>query len=124
MISVNGYKAFHGIMRIHPKSKCVPVVDKKGDWLYKPKSDAWYCDDVSYPAKMCVVVSDETEKLTPKKPIEVKNIGFSVSLAKNEVIYFYEGLCPACKADNTNKRIKENVTYCEKCGQALDWSAI
>lgn len=105
MITVNNYKAFHGVMRIHPKSKCVPVIEKKGDWLYKPKSDTWHCDDIAYPAKFCVVVSDDAEKEIAKK-----------LLPDNR--YYGIGMCPTCGVVFTSR----TTHYCGNCGQKLDWS--
>lgn len=63
MIKVEGYKAFHGLMRIESKSKRVPVIEIEGDWLYKPHTNCWYGKGVSYPAKVCTVVSDDAEIL-------------------------------------------------------------
>lgn len=34
----------------------------------------------------------------------------------------FSGSCPICKTDNRNNNIKEKVTYCQNCGQPLDWS--
>ena len=124
MIVVNGYKAFHGIMRIHPKSKCVPVIEKKGDWLYKPKADAWYCEDVSYPAKMCTVVRDDSESVIQKKPI-IKTRKYISS----DDDFFAHTLCPNCSYMLINEDTRglykgKKLKHCPVCGQALDWSAI
>lgn len=62
MIQVEGYKAFHGDMRIVPKNIAYPsfcIYDK--DWLYKPDTNCWYADGRSFPAEVCQVIST-TEK--------------------------------------------------------------
>ena len=54
MIIVEGYKAFHGDMKITPKSPEYPVFyiyDK--DWLYKPDTRCWYGGGASYLAEIC-----------------------------------------------------------------------
>lgn len=56
MICVEGYKAFHGKMRIEPKSSYFMPFEVEGDWLYKPDTDCWYGGGSSYPAAICVVV--------------------------------------------------------------------
>ena len=62
------------------------------------------------------------EKQIPKKPKTIKQIGTSFDMRTGVSMRYYEGLCPVCKFDNTNKRVQEKVSRCEKCGQALDWS--
>jgi hypothetical protein len=59
MIKVEGYKAFHGDMKIIPKNRLYHafyVLDK--DWLYKPDTDCWYGNGRSYPAEICEVVKE------------------------------------------------------------------
>ena len=56
MIKVEGYKAFHGDMKIIPTEQAIfrePwfICDK--DWLYKPETDCWYGDGRSISAKIC-----------------------------------------------------------------------
>ena len=63
MIKVEGYKAFHGVMKITPKIKCVPPVEIEGDWLYKPEYKCWYGNGASYGEEICKVVSDDAEIL-------------------------------------------------------------
>lgn len=56
MINVEGYKAFHGDMKIIPIStdfKPFCICDK--DWLYKPDTDCWYGDGRSFPAEVCEI---------------------------------------------------------------------
>ena len=108
MITVDNYKAFHGLMRIESKSKRVPVIEIEGDWLYKPHTNTWHCNGISYPAKICTVVKDDAEKLSPKKPIN-KHMEYDGQY----------GHCPCC-----NRIISDNYEFrsCPNCGQALDWS--
>lgn len=59
MINVEGYKAFHGTMRITPKNpQCASfcIVDK--DWLYKPDTDCWYGNGGSFIAEICEIVEE------------------------------------------------------------------
>lgn len=54
MIRVEGYKAFHGDMKITPKNGVYPpqrIYNK--DWLYRPDTDCWYGDGRSFPAEIC-----------------------------------------------------------------------
>jgi hypothetical protein len=54
MINVEGYKAFHGDMKITPKNALYRpffICDK--DWLYKPDTGCWYGNGSSYPAEIC-----------------------------------------------------------------------
>lgn len=54
------------------------------------------------------------EKQTPKKPlIRVEHMGYGVS--PNETFKIYA--CPCCKED-----IDGVTTYCQCCGQRIDWS--
>lgn len=63
MITVEGYKAFRGLMKITPKRGAdVPPFTLSGDWLYKPDTDCWYCDGRSFAADICKVVVDLTER--------------------------------------------------------------
>lgn len=107
MIKVEGYKAFHGVMRFTPKSKCVSPSEIEGDWLYKPDTNCWYCKGVSYPAKLCTVVRDDSEKHIPKKPI--------LDTIFPSGIKWWN--CPICKHNN----VETNDNFCHNCGQALDW---
>ena len=64
IISVEGYKAFHGDMHIVPTNKLYPsfyICDK--DWLYKPDTNCWYGDGRSFPAEICEIIdNDITER--------------------------------------------------------------
>lgn len=56
MIRVEGYKAFHGDMKITPAEGAFfkePwfICDK--DWLYRPDTDCWYGNGQSLPAEIC-----------------------------------------------------------------------
>lgn len=50
LICVEGYRAFRGTMIC--KSQAI-----RGDWLYKPDTDCWYCRGNSYPAAVCKVLT-------------------------------------------------------------------
>lgn len=62
------------------------------------------------------------EKQIPKKPN--KTIDSSLGIKKEIHV------CPVCDCDLTEvyfiapqeSKIKEKITYCEACGQAIDWS--
>lgn len=53
IISVEGYKAFFGTMKIIPKDPKYLPYEIFGEWLYKPDTDCWYCRGQSYSAKCC-----------------------------------------------------------------------
>ena len=60
IISVEGYKAFHGDMNITPKNNSIPpfcIVNK--DWLYKPDTNCWYGDGKSFSADICEVIDSD-----------------------------------------------------------------
>lgn len=122
MIKVDGYKAFHGVMRITPKSKCVSPFEVEGDWLYKPDTGCWYCKGRSYGADICTVVRDDSEMQTPKKPV-IKNHIY-IGTDDDFCIMYY---CPACKSllineDTNGFYAGKKQKYCPDCGQGLDWS--
>lgn len=54
VIVVEGYKAFTGWMRI--EWGFAPTERHRGDWLYRPDTDCWYCKGQSYPAKYCTIL--------------------------------------------------------------------
>ncbi len=58
MISVEGYKAFHGAIRITPKADKVKPFELSGDWLYKPDTGCWYGCGRSFGADICEVVEE------------------------------------------------------------------
>lgn len=53
IISVEGYKAFTGCMRIDWR---IAVERICGDWLYRPDTNCWYCNGESYPAECCTIL--------------------------------------------------------------------
>lgn len=57
MIKVEGYKAFHGVMRITPKCDGVKPFELSGDWLYKPDG-YWYGCGRSFAESICEVVKE------------------------------------------------------------------
>ena len=117
MIKVEGFKAFHGVMRITPKSKCVPPKDIEGDWLYKPEYKCWYGNGASYGEDICTVVRDDSEKLIPKK-------------ITHEATLFRCCTCPSCGnvvdefTEFAGRRMRVISAYCKFCGQSLDWSDV
>ncbi len=58
IINVEGYKAFHGTMRITPKA-AVPEFELTGDWLYRPDTGCWYGLCSSFAEDICVIVEVE-----------------------------------------------------------------
>lgn len=56
VIQVEGYKAFSGLMKWVPGNPEYPSQRIYGDWLYKPDTDCWYCNGISYPADTCEVL--------------------------------------------------------------------
>lgn len=59
MIKVEGFKAFHGDMKITPKNpKFKPFIVEDKDWLYKPEYDCWYGGGKSYVAEICEVLEE------------------------------------------------------------------
>ena len=59
MICVEGYKAFHGEMKITPLNPDIAPYTMTGDWLYKPDTDCWYGRGQSFPAIVCEPVVTE-----------------------------------------------------------------
>ena len=60
MIKVEGYKAYHGDMKIVPKNvlyRAFYITDK--DWLYIPDTDCWYGDGSSFPAEICEPIEND-----------------------------------------------------------------
>ncbi|MBO5953467.1 MAG: hypothetical protein J6Q53_05045 [Oscillospiraceae bacterium] len=55
VLSVEGYKAFRGTMRITPKA-AVPSFDLTGDWLYKPETGCWYGKGSSFAEEICTIL--------------------------------------------------------------------
>ena len=54
MIEVEGYKAFHGTMKITPvASSGMKPFEIEADWLYKPEHGCWYGDGRSFPEEIC-----------------------------------------------------------------------
>ena len=100
MINVDNYKAFHGVMRITPRSLIVPEFEIEADWLYKPEYKCWYGNGASYGEDICTVVRDDSEKNIPKKPKDREGTTYS--------------FCPCCGSNNIYE-------YCGDCGQAIDW---
>ena len=58
MIEVEGYKAFHGTMRITPRVS-IPPFEITADWLYKPEYKCWYGGGRSFPQDICTIIEEE-----------------------------------------------------------------
>lgn len=56
VISVEGFKAFRGTMKIRPKTAAVPAFELSGDWLYKPETGCWYGKGSSFPEDICTIM--------------------------------------------------------------------
>lgn len=59
MIKVEGYKAFHGTMRITPKNPQFPPMEITCDWLYKPDTGYWYGNGRSFLDEICEILSED-----------------------------------------------------------------
>lgn len=106
MLTIKNYKAFHGIMRITPRGMIVPAFELEADWLYNPDSDCWCNNEKEFAEDICTVVSDDTERLIPKKPL-------------------YEdryAQCPKCANDDFGFMHYWGCHFCPDCGQKLDWN--
>jgi hypothetical protein len=60
IISVEGYKAFHGDMLITAQNTAFNsfyISDK--DWLYKPDTNCWYGAGRSFPADICTPIEED-----------------------------------------------------------------
>ena len=55
MLQCEGYKMFHGKMRINNNLSEYFIT---GIWLYKPDTDCWYCNGRSYPSFVCSIDDD------------------------------------------------------------------
>ena len=102
MINVDNNKAFHGVMRITPRSLIVPEFEIEADWLYKPEYKCWYGNGASYGEDICTVVRDDSEKQKPKKTV----LKFSEG--------YYGFYCPTCE-----NQITVIGECCVNCGQKL-----
>ena len=69
MIKVEGYKAFHGVMRISPLVPSIEPFEVEADWLYKPDTGCWYGKGSSFGENICQVIS-ETPKTCEHNYIE------------------------------------------------------
>lgn len=59
MIQVEGYKAFHGKMKITPKDKYVAPFTLEGDWIYRPDTGCWYGCCRSFCTEICEPIETE-----------------------------------------------------------------
>ena len=65
------------------------------------------------------LLQELVDKETPMKPIDKYTEKVRDYLNEDSFIYvnFETGYCPNC-----NEEVNENYTYCNNCGQRLDWS--
>lgn len=56
VVMTEGFQAFRGLMLIVPKAPGRQPEEIRGDWLYKPDTDCWYCKGRSYPAEVCEII--------------------------------------------------------------------
>ena len=61
-------------------------------------------------------IVNAVKKAIPAKPTDKIQIGVSSDGKR------YEGKCPVCLEKVTQPKWGEKQSYCEKCGQKLDWS--
>lgn len=64
MISVNGYKAFHGKMLIQMAplaSYVAPYVVGPCDWIYIPELKKWISENHSYSDSICTPMDADSE---------------------------------------------------------------
>lgn len=57
LIKVEGYKAFHGSMKIEHRLRGPEIIEDK-DWLYKPDTDCWYGAGRSFHDDFCTPMED------------------------------------------------------------------
>ncbi len=56
IITVEGYKAFRGKLKVSPKIEKVKPFLVEGDFIYKPDTGCWYGRGCSYAADICEIV--------------------------------------------------------------------
>ena len=83
-------------------------IEKMEDAIEQMSDEKWYLDGLAIMAELTRVF----ERHRPKKPIDDR---------------YPWCICPNCKGSVYVKHIQEHIqndeiTYCEHCGQALDWS--
>jgi hypothetical protein len=61
MITVNGYRAFKGVMKIY--NEFGDEVEIEGSWLYRPDTGNWFHQETGdrYRSDYCEVVEDYTK---------------------------------------------------------------
>lgn len=108
MIEVDGYKAFHGTLRVTPVNGNEPYT-LTGDCLYEPEHDCWYvqvpgmwCQSI--PADICEVVEDDTV------PVVHGRWGWR----ENGGPYYYNCVCSVCGRANDFQS-----NYCPSCGAKM-----
>ena len=106
IISVEGYKAFRGTMKIRPKTASVPSFELSGDWLYKPETDCWYGKGSSFAADICTIVSVDSRPQAEWEP-------------RKDVIGFV--CCSNCRDCNTYDEWPNGKkwNFCPNCGAEM-----
>lgn len=59
IIKVEGFKAFHGKVKIIPANPNFPQMILSGDWLYKPDTHCWYGMGSSFPEEIFKITEVE-----------------------------------------------------------------
>ena len=65
MIEVEGFKAFRGVMNVRRQrisGSGWTWQRIRGEWLYKPDTNCWYCRGRSFPAECCEVLEVNYEE--------------------------------------------------------------
>ena len=88
MIEIEGFKAFHGTMRITPASTDRQPIDITTDWLYKPMYDCWYGDGASFPAEVCTVLDDQSHEKTADQMFE--ELGYKKTFEDEDIIEYFK----------------------------------
>lgn len=106
VISVEGYKAFRGTMKIRPKTAAVPSFELSGDWLYKPDTGCWYGKGSSFTADICTIVSVESRPRAEWEP-------------RKDAIGFVR--CSNCRDCNTYDEWPDGKkwNFCPNCGAEM-----
>jgi hypothetical protein len=107
MIKVEGYKAFHGTMRInYGKNSTIQPFEITADWLYKPEYNCWYGNGQSFEAECCEVVDDKSA---------AKNGEWKSDSDRPDTV-----ICSKCNASEDVWWADNGTKYCPNCGAKMD----
>lgn len=107
MINVEGYRAFHGTLRITPvMSK--PPFELTGDFLYKPDTGCWYGLGKSFEEEVCEAIEEQ-----PTADAVPVVHGRWVKPQRHVVTYQKCSVCGECFSLGTYK-------YCPDCAARMD----